>query len=114
MDITIKENGDLLLTVTLAEREDIREALHTGNRHAIIGDLFEPYSCNGSFTPFDAGDANPFVGLTSAPCVAECMDTDDDGKNVIQGRFWYYANYQIEDELDALAETGECTFTLAR
>lgn len=114
MEITIKPNGDLLLTVSGPERVEIREALAVGNRHSVVGDLFEPYSCNGSFTPFDAGDANPFVGLTNAPCIAETLDTDDNGNRTIEGRFWYYANYQICDELDDLADTGECTFTLSR
>ncbi len=114
MEITIKDNGDLELSVTGAERAEIREALRTGNRWSVMAELFEPYSCNGSYTPFDAADANPFVGLTSAPCIAETMDVDDNGTQTIQGRFWYYADYQIRDELDDLADTGTTVFTLAR
>lgn len=112
---TCLENGDLKITIAAADRQDLIDALADQKGFwPIICDLFEPYSCNGSYEPFDAGDGNPFVGLTSAPCIAECMDVADDGTKSIQGDFWYFADYMIRDPLDELAETGETVFTLAR
>lgn len=108
------ENGNLL--ITLDDKEDIDEIRYERDEHgfwSVVTRLFEQYSCNGSFTPFDAGDANPFVGLTSAPCIAESMDYDDNGKAFIIGDFWYYGNYAITCPVEELIEHGEVEFTLA-
>lgn len=113
MQITINTHGNLVLEVDSEERAFIADALEAGNRFSIMPELCERFSCNGSFTPFDADDGNPFVGLTSAPCIAESMDIEDDGTRVIQGRFWYFAEYAIEDELEQLRDNGRTVFALA-
>ena len=77
-------------------------------------DATEDYHCNGSYQPFDAGEGNPFVGLTEAPCIAEGMDYDDDGNATINGRFWYYGDYMITSFIDEIIENGKVIFTLAR
>lgn len=112
---TILPNGDLKLTADNETRRDIADALAqpSGNWWGVYCDEMESYSCNGSFTPFDAGDANPFVGLTSAPCIAESMCSDDSGENEIEGRFWYNADYMTRDELRELARFGRYVYTLA-
>lgn len=74
-------------------------------------DLMEPYSCNGSYTMFDAGTANPFVGLTDAPCIAEEMSCDDDGDNQVEGRLWWFPNYMVRSYVQDLIDTGETIFT---
>ena len=79
----------------------------------ILCDGLEHYSCNGSFTPFDAGAGNPFVGLSDAPCIAESMDYGDNGLCAIEGRFWYFNNYALECPLETLARNGQVVFTLA-
>lgn len=111
MDITctILDSGDLRLSVDPETAVELREALRESYWQA-FGDLMESESCNGGFTPFDAGQANPAVGLTSAPCIAESMDYDDDGRATINGRFWWFPDYAIRDPLDELARDGETVF----
>jgi hypothetical protein len=77
-----------------------------------IYEALEPYSCNGSYAAFDAGDGNPFVGLSNAPCVAESLYMNDEGENIIEGRFWYADNYMITCPYYELAKTGRTVLTL--
>lgn len=107
-------NGDLKVTASNADRAEITMHLQERNRWIIWADLLEPFACNGSYTAFDAGDGNPFAGLTSAPCIAESIDIDDDGTQSVVGDFWYFENYAFEDELETLKNTGQVIFTLAR
>lgn len=108
-------NGDLLVTACNEARANIK-AMQQSNRDywSILGELFEPFFTNGSYEPFDAGDGNPFVGLTSAPCIAESLDYLDDGTKRIQGEFWHFENYMLVDPLDELRNRGRTVFTLAR
>lgn len=115
IDCIILETGDLKITMAEEFREELAEQI-AGERDfwSILHDLFEPYYCNGSYEPFDAGDGDPFVGLSSAPCIAESLIVEDDGKRVIDGEFWYFERYMIDDPLEELATKGETVFTLAR
>lgn len=110
--VTILPNGNLKLSADNETRAYIAAEMRAGHRDSIIYDLLEYERCNGGYTPFDAGDANPFVGLSSAPCIAEGMTTEDDGQNVIDGRFWAFTDYVIRDELEELRDRGRVTFTL--
>jgi hypothetical protein len=105
VDATVLPNGNLVLTADPETREEIDRAgldLHA---------LLESYWANGSYTPFDAGNANPFVGLTSAPCIAERMTTLDDGTNEIDGRLWWFPNYAVECPIETLAKSGRVVFS---
>lgn len=98
------------LAETIADR--IRE---DGNEINILGDLFEPYWTNNGFEPFDAGQANPFVGLTEAPCISEhALMRDDNGKQSIQpgDRVWWYPDYGVRNPLDVLLDRGVVEFPL--
>lgn len=112
-NVTILPNNNLMLTANNETRAYIKDQYNDGRGYYVLYDLLEYYACNGSFTPFDAGNADPFVGLTSAPCIAESMDVDDDGKHTIEGRFWYYANYMITDPMQELKNKGRVIFNLA-
>lgn len=114
MNIEILENGNLKLSLEFDDIEEInyQKSLDSAD-DCIISVLLEPYSCNGSYAFFDAGDGNPFVGLTDAPCIAEQLDYLDDGAIEIIGNFWYYDNYMIKSFIDELVELGEVIFTLA-
>jgi len=108
------ESGNLWVVADSPEDQiEIKESLDKNGFWSTMAEIFEPYSCNGSFTPFDAGGANPFVGLTNAPCIAESMDYLDNGDSKIEGRFWYYPDYMIRCPLEELAETGSVRFYLA-
>lgn len=114
IDIQVNANGDLKLIADKETRDYINEAISGDKSHdSIMSDLLEDYACNGSYTFFSAGDANPFVGLSSAPCIAEAMDYDCEGNATIQGDFWHYADYMIESELQLLATCGSVVFTKA-
>lgn len=109
---TVLPNADLKVTADNATRAYIADAMRKERGYwTILSHIFEPYSCNGSYTPFDAGDGDPFVGLTSAPCIAECMHIADDGKKSIEGRFWWHPDYAIINELEELRDKGRFVFT---
>jgi hypothetical protein len=110
----ILPNGNLRVTANNAMRASISEGLKTRGYWSTMADAFESYSCNGGFTAFDAGEANPFVGLTSAPCVAESMSYDDDGQAEIDGRLWAFTSYATHDPLEELATRGRAEYDLVR
>lgn len=114
IDIELTKQGDLKLIANQDAREYIAEALTENKSHdSIMCELLETYACNGSYTFFSAGDANPFVGLSDAPCIAEAMDYDCEGNATIQGDFWYYTDYMLESELQLLVTCGSVVFTKA-
>lgn len=110
---TILPNGNLKVTAGNEARSDIARGLKERGYWSAFADAFESYSCNGYYTPFDAGDGNPFVGLTSAPCIAESMDCADDGARSVAGRLWYFPDYCLRDPLQELARKGATEFELA-
>lgn len=119
--LTQLENGDLELTLDAADenetddlKSEISEMQEKKDDLSILIEGTESYWTNGSFQPFDAGQGNPFVGLTESPCIAESMGYDDNGDAEIEGEFWYFGDYMIESFLDILKEKGKVIFTLAR
>jgi hypothetical protein len=113
-EILIDDNGSLVISVTNADTlEEIISELEERGSDATLSAMFENYACNGSYTFFNAGHANPCVGLTEAPCIAEAMDTDDEGNNIILGEFWYFDNYMIECPVDTLIKYGKVIFDKA-
>lgn len=109
-------NGDLKLSASNACRAWLAESMASKhyNFWSTLADGLESYWTNGSYQPFDAGDGNPFVGLTSAPCIAETMNFEDDGTQTIDGDFWYFDRYVIDCPLEQLRNFGRAVFTLAR
>ena len=111
MKVIIQDEGTLLLETeaddqSLLMRDDLNDV-------DLLYPLLEPYWANGGFEPFDAGAGDPFVGLTSAPCIAESMNVEDDGTHVIVGRFWYYGDYMVKDFVALLRRDGKIVFDLA-
>ncbi|MBT2325511.1 hypothetical protein J7E62_24565 [Variovorax paradoxus] len=110
---TVLPNGDLEVSLADAEsREWLVDGLTKSTSEDLLMDGTEQYWTNGSFAPFNAGWGNPFVGLSSAPCIAEDIDFDEDGTREIVGRFWAYLDYQVRDFADDLLEHGRTVFTL--
>lgn len=115
MDITILENGRLRLSIESISQEDLQDLKGRAqevNELAFLGELMEPYSTNGGFTPFDAGEGNPFVGLTDAPCIAESLQVADDGAQTVEGRVWWFPDYAIKSPVAELLEKGSVEFPL--
>jgi hypothetical protein len=110
VEITIAANGNLVLTLPQEHREEWAYRMQAVGSDVALHEAVEGYWTNGSFEPFDAGDANPFVGLTSAPCIAEAMSVNDDGTREIVGRFWYFQNYMVTDFGAILRDTGTVEF----
>ena len=116
MPVTCKilPSGALRVTANNETRREIADALRAGRGYwSTLWEAFERYAVNGSYEPFNAGDANPFVGLTSAPCVAEEITVEDDGARVIEGRLWWFPDYCLRDPLDELKTRGVTVFALA-
>jgi hypothetical protein len=114
LNIETDKAGNLVLTLDPDEAENIAASLEKRGYWSAMAEMFEQHSCNGSYTPFDASDGDPFVGLTSAPCIAECMHLLDDGTQEIEGRFWYSDNYMLINEVQDLIDGKTVTFTLYR
>lgn len=116
INATILANGNLKVTAGNEGRAWLADEMASDHYDfwATLASALESYSCNGSYTPFDAGQANPFVGLTDAPCIAESLDIDDDGQAQIIGRFWYFERYMLDCPLEQLRNHGRVIFTLAR
>lgn len=110
---SVLANGDLEISADAETCSDIANRPADADYWSIWADLFEQYSTNGLYTPFDADSANPFVGLTSAPCVAESMDVFDTGERAVVGRLWWFPKYQIIDPLELLRDCGRVVFALA-
>jgi hypothetical protein len=114
IDIQILKNGHLQLNADAETQEAIGEAQADGRCSGLIlWDQSEAYWTNGGFHPFDAGLANPFVGLTCAPCIAESIDVDDDGEMSIVGRLWWFPDYAVLDPVDVLKRKGSVIFYAA-
>lgn len=110
IEVTQEPDGRLKISAAPEHRNEMRERLKQVGFWGILSEMYEPYSTNGSYAPFDAGDGNPFVGLTSAPCIAEAMTTKDDGSNEINGKLWWFPNYAIECPVKTLINTGVVNF----
>lgn len=108
-------NGDLLVTAGNTCRAYIADEMRKGaNYWGILADIFEQERCNGGFEPFEPGSGEPysapFVGLTSAPCIAESLNYEDDGRQTIEGRVWWFPDYATHDPLDELKNRGRTVF----
>lgn len=106
--------GHLKLTADAIARAEILDQMEQGRTSdQILLDGTESYWANGSFTPFEAGDANPFVGITEAPCIAEQLDHEDDGTRGVRGALWWYPAYEHRDPMEVLMRTGSVIFSAA-
>ena len=102
-DLTKLENGKLRITLDFFDEkekaeliEELQEMKTKKDDLSILLDWTESYQTNGGYHPFDAGEGNPFVGLTEAPMIAESMDYDDDGNAMIDGDVWYFNDYIVD------------------
>ena len=102
----------LVITADAEAREQIAEELQSRDELAVLTDMTEGYWTNGSFRPFDGGAGRPFVGLTSAPCVAEDMTHTADGEPEVVGRVWWFPDYAVKSFAAELRDTGRTVFPL--
>lgn len=110
--VEIDPNEQLVLIATEEGVQWLKDHRDDRSDYDILLEILEPCSCNNSFTLFDASDANPNVGLTSAPCIAEAMSFSEDGQRAIEGRFWYFERYQLDSMVDTLINKGRISFNL--
>jgi len=113
MNLTITKTPTGITLTVDAEAQEALTGLTSDHPNEMY-DLFEPYSCNNSYTLFDSANGNPFVGLTEAPCIAESMGTDDEGERKVVGDFYYYNYYMITSYVEELATTGKTFFHLVK
>lgn len=122
---TILQNGNLKITAGNDTRQWIKESMlfttckksgakewTSRNYWQIMAELFEDYSTNSKFQHFNPDNANPFVGLTSAPCIAESMELSDDGEYSIVGSLWHFPQYALRYDLEELKNKGFVIYQL--
>jgi len=109
---SVLENGDLEITLHEDFREEMEELAEEKDDILILIEGFEHYFANGSYHPFDAGEGNPFVGLSSDICIAESMDVNDEGECEIVGAFWHYPDTYRYDVVEQLLQHGKVIFKL--
>jgi hypothetical protein len=98
------------LTVTLDpdEQQELNEAIE-GMEHPRLEEVLESLVCNSELDwidPTETGD------LTDAPMIG-IRDYDDTGGPTDLGSVlerWAFMNYQVEDPVAVLAETGRLVF----
>lgn len=105
------ENGDL--EVSAIDPEEFKEMIEHGmDYRTMVSDAFEATACNGSYTWFSGNDGNPYVGMTSAPCIAPSLDYNDDGMMTIPEQyFWYLNNYATILETHEWADGKSVVYT---
>lgn len=113
LNLTVLPCGALLMTANNSTRNYLATMGDDTDFNQAMYDLLEPFSTNGGFTLFDAGAGNPFVGLTSAPCIAESMDYLDDGAMEVNGRLWWFESYQVRSYVQELRTKGRVIFDAA-
>lgn len=112
--VEVMKSGALRLSADAEGIEWIQEQVDLErDSDTILMDGMERYWANGGFVPFDAGLANPFVGLTSAPCIAESMDIDERGIRAVRGGLWFYNRYMLDDPMEVLKRVGSVVFDRA-
>lgn len=110
---TVLSNGDLEITLWDSEdRDELADMLADKTDMDILLEGFEHYFTNGSYHPFNAGDGNPFVGLTSDICIAESINFTDDGDAEIEGAFWHYPETYRYNIIEQLLENEKVIFKL--
>ncbi len=103
--ITLKKlpNGDLEITVDdpsdLDSAHDIGDVLDSGRYIGNGWDVVDAEATN-------CGD------LTEAPMIAEDATLEDDDSWTFYGDIWWFPNYQIEDPVETLRQTGRVVFKL--
>lgn len=112
---TTLQNGNLKITADNNTRQWIKDSMNDTslNYWIIMEYLFEDYSANSKFQHFNPDNANPFIGLTSAPCIAESISTDDTGNRTVEGRLWHFPQYALRYDLEELKNKGFVIYQLA-
>ena len=84
----VLDNGDLKITADNWARSELAQMNNTARDYwEIMSEAFDDTSIDGGYTHFDPGQSNPFVGLTSAPCIAESIYVDEIGTAPLRGGF---------------------------
>jgi len=115
LNLTILDNGDL--EVSAIDPSEVQDMIDGGYQddESIMCELFESESCNGSYTPFEGRDGDPFIGLFGGPCIAPEMDIDDYGnRSIPQPYFWYLNEYCFKITSKELAKGRSVIYTLFR
>lgn len=105
MNYQILENGDLKLLCDLSNPENID---YLSESHSIT-DIVQTHFIDKLeiLQPVDIG------ALTSSEIIAHKVVRDNNSDVEYAANVWWFPNYQIEDPMETLRETGEVVFTKA-
>lgn len=106
------KDGLLLSIPKQSDREELYdEYIQDKLEKDIWYELFEPYSCNGSYTPVDPEQV--YVGLTSDPyIIAESATPENNGDITVYGKIYHCPNYMVISIIDKLINDGEYTLSV--
>ena len=92
------------LKIVLTNKQEFIDEFGFDNPNPSIGDLLEAskYLGNGYF------DCTDLIGLTSSPIIGYDVSFNDD--NIINGDFYYFPNYMLENPFETLLEKGNVIF----
>lgn len=119
--VTVTVDGDsLILSLDSSNApDDIESALEyvsndCGDDIANLSNLLESYWTNGQYYVIESDDVTPPIGMTDAPFIAESLYGDDDNpRQHLEGRAWYFPNYMVESPVETLLRNGKVIFSFA-
>jgi hypothetical protein len=107
---TILDNGDLLITADNEARAWLKEYLGETGSAYLWPELVREFLTY--YYPFlRLAEPEELAALTSSPILLETTNT---GGDLADPRAWWYPNYQVENELAILKDTGRLVMTLAQ
>lgn len=115
MKYEITANGSLRITLENQEDRDeaqsmLDRATDTDSDSGFLADLLEDWTANGHLYPV----APEWIGaLTSAPIITDDLTYSDDGTPTVNGRIWWFPDYQVKSFAENLIRDGSVSFDAA-
>lgn len=109
ISFTIQNDGSLKITADAEAREELKAAYADGGYPRAFDDILEA----GLRSGFERIRPEYIGALTDSPIFGEEVTYEDDLTQRVEGRVWWFPEYQVINEVEELIQKGEVTFTLA-
>ncbi|MFY2597413.1 hypothetical protein ACOTHJ_15385 [Achromobacter xylosoxidans] len=119
MQLNFEANGALTFVLETGDRDDIENLIDQAERcannidHSVLSSMldFYGYIGNGVLRPIQASSVG---ALTDAPMFSDDVDIEDDGKEKVRGRVWWFPDYAVKSFAHDLMDKGSVTFQLGQ